>query len=66
MMGNFEECQSYVKDFDPVMIVDVLFELRDFLGISWPELESAIRRNDIKRLLLQQRGGNGCTKAREA
>jgi hypothetical protein len=44
----------HASRFTLIALSDVLSDLRDFLGISWPELESAIQRNDIKRLLGEQ------------
>jgi len=34
-----------------VSVTDALEALRDHLGLSWPEFETALSRGDVKRLL---------------
>jgi len=51
MSTDIDRRFGYVDLFDKVALGEALFALQDFLGISLPELESAIKRYGIKRLL---------------
>lgn len=54
MSNDMDVRRNFVGHFDLGMLGDVLSDLKDFLGLSWPELESAIKRGDIRRLLARR------------
>jgi hypothetical protein len=43
--------EYFMKRFDDSQIGNVLEAVKDFLGLTWLELETAIRTGDIKLLL---------------